>query len=81
MIRAQADFRSASLYEAVDSGAKYKYVMRAEFQNLGDVDLNSLAESLAEINEGPQDTVAIAYRSLIQVEKGACAQRIDRPCS
>ena len=71
----QSDFCSASLFEAVDPEATpYRYVVRAEMAALSEVDLDTLAEIIQEVNNnGNADgTFAVAYRSLIQVQKGKC---------
>jgi hypothetical protein len=41
----------------------------AEFANVGEVDLDSLAEDMSGLGNG-EDTVAVAYRSLIHFTKG-----------
>ena len=68
----QGDFCSASLFEAVDpETSQFNYVMKAEMKALSDVDLDSMAEIIQDINEGGDDgTFAVVYRSLIQVTKG-----------
>lgn len=64
----RADFRRAALYESVAEDSKYGRIVLAEFANVGEVDLDSLAEDMSGLGNG-EDTVAVAYRSLIHFTK------------
>jgi len=67
----RADFRSATVYEAVEPECKFPLIMRAEFRSLASVDLDTLADQVAAIDEATgESTRVVAYRSLIQVSKG-----------